>query len=236
MLTRRAFCSCALGAVAFTATEAAAEVSACSVFTPQRQQDLSPDDALALLKAGNERFVSGQTINCDLLKQVHETAENQSPFAAIVGCIDSRVPPELVFDQRLGDVFCARVAGNFANIGILGSLEFATQVAGAKAIVVLGHNSCGAVKAAIDGVEAGNITAMLENIRPALSVFDRFDKPWDSSNEKLLQGVAEENVRLTARSITERSSIIRTLVESGTVAIATAMHDLSSGKVSWLDA
>jgi len=236
MLTRRAFCGCALGFLAFTATEAVAEVSECSVFTPKRQQNLSPNDALALLKAGNERFVTGQTINCDLLKQVHETSGHQAPFAAIVGCIDSRVPPELVFDQRIGDVFCARIAGNFANVDILGSLEFATQVAGAKAIVVLGHNSCGAVKAAIDGVEAGNITAMLENIRPALSVRDQFEKPWDSSNKKLLQGVAEENVRLTAISITDQSPVIRGLVESGNLTVAAAMHDLTSGKVSWLDA
>lgn len=234
MLTRRAFCWCALGATTLAATGAVAKEGECSVFNPQRQQDLSPSEALALLKDGNDRFTSGRTINCDLLKQVRETSDHQSPFAAIVGCIDSRVPPELVFDQRIGDIFCARVAGNFVNIDILGSLEFATQVAGARAIVVLGHNSCGAVKAAIDGVEAGNITAMLEKIRPALSVRDQFEKPWASSNEKLLQGVAEENARLTAASITERSKIIRDLVESGAVTIAPAMHDLSSGKVSWL--
>ena len=137
MLTRRAFCGCILGATAFSATNAAAEGSECAVFTPQRQQEISPNDALALLKAGNERFISGHTINCDLLKQVSETSGHQAPFAAIVGCIDSRVPPEFVFDQRIGDVFCARVAGNFANTDILGSLEYATHAAGAKAIVVL---------------------------------------------------------------------------------------------------
>ena len=144
------------------------------------------------------------------------------------------MPPEFVFDQRIGDVFCARVAGNFANTDILGSLEYATHAAGAKAIVVLGHSSCGAIKAAIDGVEAGNITAMLENIRPALSVRDQFEKPWDSSNKKLAQRVAEENARITASSITERSPIIRELVESGHVVIAAAMHDVNTGKVSWL--
>src|SRR5436309_13227310 len=112
MMTRRLFCGC-LGGLPFAATAVHAQALECAVFTPDRQKSTAPDDAIALLKAGNERFTAGKSINCDLMAQVKQTASNQSPYAAIVGCIDSRVPPELVFDQRIGAVFCARVAGNF---------------------------------------------------------------------------------------------------------------------------
>lgn len=234
MLTRRGFCGCVLGALSFAASDALAEEPACAVFTPKRQQEVSPAEAVALLKAGNERFVGGHTINCDLMRQVRETSQQQAPFAAIVGCIDSRVPPELVFDQRIGDVFCARVAGNFANVDILGSLEFATQVAGARAIVVLGHNACGAIKAAVDGVELGNITAMLGNLEPAMATLARSDGPLTSSDEKTVQTVAEANARLTAEGLTSRSAILKDLVDSGKLTIAAAMHDLATGRVSWL--
>jgi carbonic anhydrase len=208
--------------------------SECTVFTPEHQHDVSPDGAIALLKAGNDRFANGHSINCDLMKQVRETAEQQSPFAAIIGCIDSRVPPEIVFDQRIGDIFCARIAGNFANVDILGSLEFATEVAGAKAIVVLGHNSCGAIKSAVDGVKLGNITALLDNFAPALATLDASDGPRTSSNDKLVQKVAEENVRLTVASLTRRSPILAKRVDAGNLTIVPAMHDLTTGLVTWL--
>lgn len=233
MHTRRAFCGCLLGALALPATRVWAQ-SECTVFTPERQQDVSPDDAIALLKAGNNRFANGHSINCDLMKQVRDTAEQQSPFAAVIGCIDSRVPPEMVFDQRLGDIFCARIAGNFANVDILGSLEFATEVAEAKAIVVLGHNSCGAIKSAIDGVKLGNITALLDNFGPALATLDPSDGPRTSSNDKLVQKVAEENVRLTVASLTSRSPILGQRVSKGNLAIVPAMHDIKTGLVTWL--
>ena len=234
MLTRRGFCGCIFGALSFSATQAFAQQQECAVFTPQRQHDVKPGDALALLKAGNDRFVGGHSINCDLMKQVRETAQHQSPFAAIVGCIDSRVPPEIVFDQRIGDVFCARVAGNFVNVDILGSLEYATEVAGAKVIVVLGHNSCGAIKSAVDGVKLGNITALLENFAPALATLDEADGPRDSHNVKLVQKVAEANARLTAASLPGRSALLARRVEAGELTIAAAMHDVSTGRVSWL--
>ena len=124
MLTRRLFCGCLAGGLTFAATAAHAQSLECAVFTPDRQKSTAPDDAIARLKAGNERFTSGKSVNCDLMAQVKQTVSNQSPYAAIVGCIDSRVPPELVFDQRIGDVFCARVAGNFVNTDIVGSLEY----------------------------------------------------------------------------------------------------------------
>ena len=140
----------------------------CQIFTKDRQAALSPTEALARLKAGNERFVAGKSINCDLMAQVRATATGQAPYACIVGCIDSRVPPELVFDQRLGDVFTARIAGNFVNTDIIGSLEFGTRLVGAKLVVVLGHSDCGAIKGAIDGAELGLLTATLANIKPAV--------------------------------------------------------------------
>src|SRR5712671_4110162 len=166
MITRRMFCGCLAGALPFAATAVHAQSPECAVFTPDRQKSTTPDDAIARLKAGNERFTAGKSINCDLMVQVKQTASHQAPYAAIVGCIDSRVPPELVFDQRIGDVFCARIAGNIASTDVIGSLEYSTKVSGAKAIVVLGHNSCGAIKSAVDNVRLGNITALLRNFRP----------------------------------------------------------------------
>ena len=234
MITRRFFCGCLAGALPFAATAARAQTTECAVFTPDRQKSTAPDDAIARLKAGNERFTAGKSINCDLMAQVKETASSQSPYAAIVGCIDSRVAPELVFDQRIGDVFCARVAGNFVNTDIIGSLEYSVKVVGARAIVVLGHNSCGAIKAAVDNVKLGNITAMLKNFQPALATLTKADGHRDSHNYPLVQKVAEASARLTAESLTRRSPIIKALVDAGQLKIAVAMHDVTTGKVSWL--
>jgi carbonic anhydrase len=234
MLTRRIFCGCALGGLSLAASTAHARSSECAVFTPERQGELAPDEAIARLKAGNERFAAGQSINCDLMAQVRQTAGHQSPYAAIVGCIDSRVPPEIVFDQRIGDVFCARVAGNIANVDIIASLEYATKVAGAKVIVVLGHNACGAVKSAVDGVKLGNITALLANFAPALATLDAADGERHSRNQHLVQKVAEANARLTAESLTSRSPILATLVQAKQLKIVAAMHDITTGRISWL--
>jgi carbonic anhydrase len=234
MITRRFFCSCMAAGFSFAATAAGAQSQECAVFTPDRQKETSPDDAIARLKAGNGRFMAGKSVNCDLMAQVKQTASNQSPFAAIVGCIDSRVPPELVFDQRIGDVFCARVAGNFVNTDIIASLEYSTKVAGAKAIVVLGHGSCGAIKAAVDNVKLGNITSMLKNFQPALATLTKADGHRDSHNDALVQKVAEANAKLTAASLTKRSPIIKALVDAKQLTIAAAMHDIKTGTVSWL--
>ena len=234
MLTRRLFCGCLAGGLTFAATAVHAQSLECAVFTPDRQKSTAPDDAIARLKAGNERFTSGKSVNCDLMAQVKQTASNQSPYAAIVGCIDSRVPPELVFDQRIGDVFCARVAGNIVNTDIVGSLEYSTKVSGAKAIVILGHNFCGAIKSAVDDVKLGNITALLKNFKPALATLSKADGRRDSHNDPLVQKVAEANARLTAASLTKRSPIIKALVDAKELKIAAAMHDITTGKVTWL--
>jgi carbonic anhydrase len=233
MISRRLFCGCLAAAGSFAATAVRAQTE-CAVFTAERQKQTSPDDALEKLKQGNARLLAGQSIHCDLVSQLKQTASNQAPFAAIVGCIDSRVPPELVFDQGIGDIFCARVAGNIVDIDIIGSLEYATKVAGAKAIVVLGHSSCGAIKSAIDGVQLGNITALLENFQPALATITPEDGERDSHNYPLVQKVAEANARLTAASLPRRSAIIKELADSGQIKIVAAMNDIKTGKVSWL--
>lgn len=235
MLTRRSFCNCASLALLASATTNSTRVSAaeCVVMTPDRQQAKTPDQALERLKDGNARLVGGKTINCDLIEQIKGTAAGQAPFAAIVGCIDSRVPPELIFDQRIGDVFCARIAGNFVETDIIGSLEFATKLSGARAIVVLGHSDCGAIKGAIDNVQMGNLTATLSHIRPAVAA-TKTSGERTSKNATFVQAVAETNVRRAVAMLSLESPILKGLVASGQLRIAGAMHDLATGRVSFL--
>ena len=233
MITRRFFCGCLAGALPFAATAAQAQSTACAVFTPDRQKSTTPDDAITRLKAGNERFTAGKSINCNLMQQVKATADGQAPFAAVVGCIDSRVPPELVFDQRIGDIFVARVAGNFVNTDIIGSLEFATRLSGAKAIVVLGHTECGAIKGAVDNAKLGNLTKMLENFRPAVAAAKGIEGERSSKNKKLVQAVADANARLAAKMLLDRSPVLRELVQKKELVIVSAMHDVSTGKVTF---
>lgn len=222
-----------LGVIALAATKPALAQEACAVFTPDRQKAITPEQALERLKEGNARFVAGKTVNCDLVKQVKDTAKQQSPFAVILGCIDSRVPPELVFDQRIGDVFAARIAGNFVNDDIIGSLEFATKIAGAKAIVVLGHTECGAIKGACDNAKLGLLTKMLENFKPAVAASQSVAGEKNSKNKDYVQAVADSNAVLTAKALTERSEVLRGLVADKQLVIAAAMHDLSNGMVKF---
>jgi carbonic anhydrase len=232
VLTRRLFCGC-LAAASFVATAAHAQ-SECAVFTAERQKNTTPDQAVALLKEGNQRLLAGKPTNCDLVTQVKDTAAGQAPFAAIVGCIDSRVSPELIFDQGVGDIFCARIAGNFVNTDIIGSLEFATRVMGAKAIVVLGHNDCGAIKGAIDKVKLGNLTATLQNIEPAIRSLGNIQGKRDSSNYELVQQVAIANAKLAAQNIQKRSKVVADLIKAGQLKVLAAMQDLATGEVTWL--
>lgn len=233
MLTRRLFCGCLAG-FALAPVAAYAQADSCAVVTRDRQRSLTPDMALAALRDGNERVLKRSPRNCDRLAQSKSSASGQAPIAAVLGCIDSRVVPELAFDQGIGDIFTARVAGNFSNVDIIGSLEFATKVSGAKAIVVLGHSECGAIKGAVDGAKLGNITAMLKNFEPAVQSVRKSDGPFDTKNAALVQKVAETNVRLTARALTRRSKVLKDQVDKGEIKIAGAMHDLATGKVIWL--
>ena len=206
------------------------------VLTSDTQQALTPDDVLSDLKEGNRRFVDGRLTPRDYLAQAAASASGQFPKAVILGCVDSRVPPEIIFDQGIGDVFVGRVAGNFENTDLLGSLEFATKIAGSKLIVVLGHTSCGAIKGAIAGVDLGNLTAMLDNFDDVLEKVNAATSgPDGTTNTELVQAVTEENVRRTMSDIVSESAVIAELVENGNLAVVGGIYDLASGRVTWLD-
>ena len=232
MATRRSFLAVTSLWVAGAAIAGAEDL--CAVSTKATQAATSADQALKQLKEGNERFLSGKSIHCDLMSQVKSTAGAQAPFAAILGCMDSRVPPELVFDQRIGDIFSIRVAGNIVNTDILGSLEYATQVAGTKLIVVLGHSDCGAIKGAVDDVKLGNLTQMLTNIRPSVVKVAGGAAEHTSKDKKFVQSVADQNARDSAADLTARSEVMAALVKDHKIKIVSAMHDVSTGAVRWL--
>lgn len=230
---QRLLFSCALALVSPFAV-AEASVTTTVTQTKASQAQMSPEQALDLLKAGNARFISGNMLNRDLHAQVAQTAKGQYPYAVVLGCIDSRVPPELVFDTGIGDIFSARVAGNFVNTDILGSMEFATAAAGSKLIVVLGHSHCGAVKGACDHVELGNLTHTLSNIAPAVYSTQTSGER-SSKNKGFVQAVADKNVSLTVANILDRSPVIKQLVDQGKVKVVGAMHDIETGKVQFFE-
>jgi carbonic anhydrase len=202
------------------------------VLTKEEQQALTPQQVLDLLAAGNRRFVEGDVTHRDHRAQIRAAVEGQWPKAVILSCLDSRVPVEDVFDCGIGDLFVARVAGNFVNVDILGSMEFACKVVGARVIYVLGHEHCGAVKGAIDRVELGNLTAVLRAIAPAADEVKDVPGERTSKNERFVHRVAEENVRRTLRRIRAESAILRELEASGAVRLAGGMYDMDTGEVT----
>lgn len=202
--------------------------------TKESQGLISPADAVQLLKDGNDRFANDKPLIRNLHQQVHDTSGGQFPFAAVVSCIDSRIPTEIIFDQGIGDIFNARIAGNFVNEDILGSLEFACQLAGSKLIVVMGHTSCGAVKGACDNAQLGNLTQMLDKIMPAVnSVTTAEGEARDSSNIDFVNRVSRKNVALTIANIKANSPVLNALVERNQIGIIGAMYDVGSGKVEF---
>jgi len=205
------------------------------VMTAKKQAELTPKEVLKDLMDGNERFMKNKETDWDLPEQARKTASGQYPKAVVLACIDSRVPVEYIFDQGIGDIFTARVAGNFENVDILGSMEFGAKVAGSKLILVLGHEHCGAVKAAIDGVELGNITEMLDEIEPAVEKSQDFKGEKTSKNEDFVAHVCENNVEITMNDIRERSPILKEMEEKGEIMIVGAVYDLDTGKVTLLD-
>ena len=202
-------------------------------FTQIEQQNLTPSQALSLLQEGNNRFLQREAVERNYLSQVADTSGGQFPFACVLGCIDSRVPSEIVFDQGIGDIFNVRIAGNFVNTDILGSMEFACQVAGSKLIVVLGHSACGAIKGACDHVELGNLTEMLKNFD---SVLDGVDYSGDrsSKNKEFVDLVTQKNVEDTIDKIKTDSPVLRALYDDGKIDIVGAIYDVASGKVNFL--
>ena len=216
-----------------TAQEAQLLPRSKRVLTQKEQQALTPQKILDLLKAGNQRFVEGTLTRRNHSRQIRAAASGQFPKAVILSCLDARIPVEDVFDCGIGDLFVARVAGNFANTDILGSIEFGCKVAGAKMVLILGHGSCGAVNATIDGAELGNITSMLANIRPAVDSV-RYDGERTSSNAEFADKVTEANVRLTMNYIRKNSPVLRDLEDSGRIKLVGAIYEMKSGKVSFL--
>ncbi|MGB3149226.1 MAG: carbonic anhydrase family protein [Maribacter sp.] len=204
------------------------------VLSEAEQAALTPLDVFNSLAAGNERFVSSDLTARDHSIQIRESAEAQYPKAIVLSCVDSRVPVEDVFDKGIGDIFVARVAGNFINDDILGSMEFATKVAGAKLILVLGHENCGAIHAAIDGAELGHITKMLENIKPAVDISTRSKGERTSKNRLLVHEVSENNVLHAMEKIKKDSPLLKTMLENGEIDIKGAVYDMDTGVVNFL--
>jgi carbonic anhydrase len=203
--------------------------------TKEMQSAITPTMALNLLKDGNKRFVNNLKINRNLLQQANDTSDGQHPFAVILSCIDSRTSAELIFDQGLGDIFSVRIAGNIVNEDILGSMEFGCKVAGAKIIVVLGHTKCGAVKGACDNVALGNLTGLIEKIKPAVDQEMTTTTNRNSSNSTFVENVAELNVSLSVKNILLKSPIIAEMVKNEEITIVGGVHDISSGEVKFFE-
>ena len=199
--------------------------------TQSTLSEMTPGKALNLLKEGNQRFLEGQKAERNLLEQMAITSKGQFPFAVVLGCIDSRVPPELIFDLGLGDIFSIRIAGNFVNQDILGSMEFACKVVGSKLILVLGHTSCGAIRGAYEELEMGNLTGLLEKLKPAV---DALTKDSDRKDSVSLDKIAEVNVKLAVEQIKQQSPMLKAMLDSEMIGISGAMYEVESGKVSFI--
>jgi len=205
------------------------------VLTKEQQDRLTPERVIEMLLEGNSRFVAGEVTVRNHKAQIRKAVVSQHPKAIVLSCVDARVPVEDVFDRGIGDMFVARVAGNFVNVDILGSMEFACHVSGAKVILVLGHEHCGAIKSAISGVELGNITEMLSKIQPAVDQLSNYSGEQSSANEQFVHEVTERNVRLNVQRIRDESPILQKMEAEGAIAIVGALYDMDNGEVTVLD-
>ncbi len=203
------------------------------IITAEEQSNLSPDDVIELLKEGNQRFINNNLIDRDHILQAKRSTKGQFPLAIVLSCIDSRVPVEYIFDEGIGDLFIAQVAGNIVNEDILGSMEYACKVAGSKLILVLGHDHCGAVKAAIDDVKMGNITSLLSKIRPAVEMAAGFQGEKNANNPDYVQKVVDHNVNNTIKEIRQKSPILKEMEDADEIRIIGAIYRLSTGKVEF---
>lgn len=201
--------------------------------TSETQSTITPARALEFLKEGNARFVNNLRVNRNLLQQANDTRDGQWPFATIVSCIDSRTSAELIFDQGLGDIFSCRVAGNVLNDDILGSMEFACKVAGARAVVVLGHTRCGAVQGACEGLQMGHITGLLRKLQEAVEGETTTDGARAPTNADLVERVASRNVDIVLRQIVERSPILASMLSAGELALTGGIYDVETGRVEF---
>lgn len=195
----------------------------------------SPQVALQKLKEGNARFVEGKSTHKDYKAQVQETSTGQFPFAIILSCIDSRSPSELIFDQGIGDIFNARIAGNIVDEDVLGSMEFACKVTGSKLILIMGHTNCGAIKGACDDVKMGNLTALLAKIKPAVDSVPGFENKRNSNNDDFVDKVSKENVKLAMKNIRDNSPILKKMIDNGEIFLVGSMYDVKTGKVTFYE-
>jgi carbonic anhydrase len=203
--------------------------------TKDQQITMTPESAIKRLKDGNSRFIQSNGVSRDLSNEVKQTSTGQNPYATVLHCIDSRVSAELIFDEGIGDVFSIRIAGNFENEDILGSMEFACKLAGTKVIVVLGHTSCGAVKGACDNAKLGNLTALISKLKPAVNaVIEPIDTTErNSSNIDFVNNVAEKNVYVTIENIRKKSPVLKEMEDNGEIKIVGAMYDIKDGSVTF---
>ena len=236
-LGRRDFLGASLGTCAITPFARLSLVqlatSRSGSLTREQRDSMTPSQIVDELKKGNERFRSGEMTSRDYLAEKRTSASGQYPAAVVLGCLDSRVPAEIIFDTGIGDAFVGRVAGNVVNDDMLGSMEFACGVSGAKVVLVLGHTACGAVKGAIDDVVLGNLTGLLARIKPAIPA-TKFDGEKSSKNAQYVDAVARTNVVLGLSEIRRRSPILEDLEKKGTIKITGAMYDLSTGIVEFV--
>ena len=204
------------------------------VLTEEEQAALTPAEVIGLFEAGNERFVNNDLTARDHSEQVRKSAKGQYPKAIVLSCVDSRVPVEDVFDRGIGDIFVARVAGNVISPDMLGSMEYACKVAGSKLVVVLGHEYCGAVKSAVEGVELGNVTPLLAKITPAVAA-TVYEGDRSVDNRAFMHEVCLTNVGRSVAQIRTESPILAELEAEGSIRIVGAVYDMDSGKVAFLD-
>jgi carbonic anhydrase len=205
------------------------------VLSAEEQKRLTPDDVIESLKEGNKRFVNGALTLRDHSKQIRHALKGQYPKAIVLSCIDSRVPVEDVFDKGIGDMFVARVAGNIVNEDILGSMEFSCKVSGAKLVLVIGHEFCGAIKGAIDKVRLGNLTSLLAKIEPAIERCSHYTGEKSSKDIQYVDMVIKENVKLTVENIRRQSYILSDMEKSGEIKIVGAYYDMDNGEVTFFD-
>lgn len=203
--------------------------------TKETQATTTPQMALDFLREGNHRFVSNLQSNRDLLQQINETRDGQFPFAAVLSCIDSRTSAELIFDQGLGEIFSIRIAGNVINEDILGSMEFACNIAGSKLIVILGHSKCGAIKGACDNVQLGNLSTLLNKIQPSVYYERTILENRTAGNAEFVEKVSRIQVKRSVEEIIERSVILREMIENGEIGLIGALYDVETGMVEFLE-
>ncbi|PSW18182.1 carbonic anhydrase [Photobacterium sanctipauli] len=229
-LSKRNLLKLSAGAAALAVVGGLPSVSFAASLTQEERDAMTPDEVVKSLLEGNQRFVAGKTVEHDYLAQKRTSQHGQHPSAVILSCIDSRAPAEIVLDAGIGEIFNSRVAGNVSNSDILGSMEFATAVAGAKVILVMGHTKCGAVQGAIANVEMGNLTGLLDKIKPAIAE-THYEGKKEPENYAYVDAVAKTNVQLTIEEIRKNSGTIKDLEESGKIKLVGAMYDISTGKM-----